>query len=152
MRLQLRCTVLEHVYGLLQTYILGEILAIYASWSRNILIAMKFLRIVLGRCVNKPLIIVDRGPWYKWAIDILGLRYRYQRFSLRSTVERFYNNINTWSIKNNKKHIQINENSRRRITRLTGSYSFQIIDKAGVYIILMNQFMLEEQNLRRQLS
>jgi len=89
---------------------------------------MRFLRIVLGRCVNKPLIIVDRGPWYKWAIDILGLRYRYQRFSLRSTVERFYNNINTWSIKNNKKHIkkhiQINENSRRRITRLTGSYSF----------------------------
>jgi transposase-like protein len=85
---------------------------------------MRFLRIVLGRCVYKPLIIVDRGPWYRWAIDIRGLRYRYQRFSLRSTVERFYNNINTWSIKNNKKHIQINENSRRRITWLTGSYSF----------------------------
>jgi len=38
----------------------GEILAEYASWSRNILIAMKFLRMVLDRCINKPLIIVDR--------------------------------------------------------------------------------------------
>jgi putative transposase len=44
-----------------------EILAIYASRSRNILIALKFLRIVLDRCLNKPLIVVDRGPWYRWA-------------------------------------------------------------------------------------
>jgi transposase-like protein len=43
----------------------GEILAIYASRSKNVLIAMKFLRMVLGRCVNKPLTIVDRGPWYR---------------------------------------------------------------------------------------
>jgi transposase-like protein len=26
----------------------GQILAIYASWNRNMLIAMKFLRMVLG--------------------------------------------------------------------------------------------------------
>jgi transposase-like protein len=88
----------------------GEILAIYASWNRNILIAMKFLRIVLDRCLNKPLIIVDRGPWYRWALERLGLKYRYQTFGLRNAVERFfgyikqrtrrfYNNINTWSIK-----------------------------------------------------
>jgi putative transposase len=85
----------------------GEILAIYASRSRNMLIAMKFLRIVLDRCLNKPLIIVDRGPWYRWALERLGLKYRYQRFGLRNAVERFfgylkqrtrrfYNNINTW--------------------------------------------------------
>ena len=74
------------------------------------LITLKFLRIVLDRCLNKPLIIVDRGPWYRWALERLGLKYRYQRFGLRNTVERFfryikqrtrrfYNNINTWSIK-----------------------------------------------------
>jgi transposase-like protein len=85
----------------------GGILAIYASRSRNMLIAMKFLRIVLDRCLNKPLIIVDRGPWYRWALERLGLKYRYQRFGLRNAVERFfgylkqrtrrfYNNINTW--------------------------------------------------------
>jgi transposase-like protein len=53
----------------------GEILAIYASWSRNILIAMEFLRMVLGRCINKPVIVVDRGPCYRWALERLGLKY-----------------------------------------------------------------------------
>jgi len=87
----------------------GEILAIYASWSRNILITMKFIKMVLDRCYNKPLIIVDRGPWYRWALDRLGLEYRYQRFGLRNIFERFfgyleqrtrgfYNNINSWRI------------------------------------------------------
>jgi transposase-like protein len=50
----------------------------------------------LERCINKPMIIVDRGPWYRWALERLGLKYKYQRFSLRNTIERFYNNINTW--------------------------------------------------------
>jgi transposase-like protein len=40
----------------------GEILAVYASWSRDMLITMKFIRNVLDRCINKPLIIVDRSP------------------------------------------------------------------------------------------
>jgi transposase-like protein len=59
---------------------------------------------------DRPLIIVDRGPWYRWVLDRLGLKYRYQRFGLRNRVERFfgylkqrtsrfYNNINTWGIK-----------------------------------------------------
>jgi transposase-like protein len=42
----------------------GEMLAIYSSQGRNMLIALKFLRMVLGRCINKPLIVVDRGHWY----------------------------------------------------------------------------------------
>ena len=61
------------------------------------------------RQLNKPLIIVDRGPWYRWALERLGLEYRYQRFGIRNIVERFfgylkqrtrrfYNNINTWKI------------------------------------------------------
>jgi transposase-like protein len=54
------------------------------------LIALKFLRMVLGRCINKPLIIIDRGSWYRWAIERLGLRYRPQRFCLRNAVERFF--------------------------------------------------------------
>ena len=87
----------------------GEILAIYASWSRSMIVALKFIRMVLDKCLNKPLIIVDRGPWYRWALERLGLEYRYQRFGLRNIVERFfgylkqrtrrfYNNINTWRI------------------------------------------------------
>jgi transposase-like protein len=85
----------------------GEILAVYASWGRSMLTALKLLRIVLDRCLNKPMIIVDRGSWYRWALDRLELKYRYQRFGLRNVVERFFgylkqrarrfhNNINTW--------------------------------------------------------
>jgi transposase-like protein len=109
----------------------GEILAVYASRSRNMLIALKSLR-----CINKPLIVVDRGPWYRWALEKLGLKYQYQRFGLRNAVERFfgylkqrtrrfYNNINTWSIKsiedysNNQKPNHSDKNPRRRITWLT---------------------------------
>ncbi len=29
---------------------------------RSMIIALKFIRIVLDRCFNKPLIIVERGP------------------------------------------------------------------------------------------
>ena len=87
----------------------GEILAIYASWSRSMIVAMKFVRMVMDRCSNKPLIVVDKSSWYRWALDRIGLEYRYERFGLRNVVERFfrylkekterfYNNINTWKI------------------------------------------------------
>ena len=73
------------------------------------LIALKFVRMVLDRCLNKPLIIVDRGPWYRWALDRLGLEYRYQRFGVRNVIERFsgylkqrargFYNIDSWKIR-----------------------------------------------------
>jgi transposase-like protein len=50
----------------------GEVLAVYVSRSRNMLIAIKFMRIVLDRCLNNPLIIVDRSLWYMWALDRLA--------------------------------------------------------------------------------
>jgi transposase-like protein len=40
-------------------------------------------------CTNKPLVIVDKGPWYRWAFERLGLEYRYERFGMRNRVERF---------------------------------------------------------------
>jgi putative transposase len=50
--------------------------------------------------------LVDRGLWYRWALERLGLKYQLQRFGLRNSVERFFgylrqrtrrfhNNINT---------------------------------------------------------
>jgi hypothetical protein len=33
---------------------------------------------VIIMCTNKPL--VDRGPWYRWAFERLGLEYRHERF------------------------------------------------------------------------
>jgi transposase-like protein len=84
------------------------------------------MRTVLDRCINKPVIIVDRGPWYRWALERLGLKYKYQRFNLRNTIERFYNNINTWKKQSIEDYaaviaiirniLKIMKNPRRRIT------------------------------------
>jgi transposase-like protein len=73
------------------------------------IIAMKFITIVLDRCLNKPLIIVNRGPWHSYVSNRLGIEYIHKRFGKRSIVERFsvylkqrtrrfYNNIKTWKI------------------------------------------------------
>jgi putative transposase len=94
----------------------GEILVIYTSWGRNMLIALKFLGIVLDRCLNRPN-EVDRGPWYRWLLERLDLKSRYQRFGLRNAVERFfgylkqrtkrfYNNINAIELIVNSKLIE----------------------------------------------
>jgi transposase-like protein len=67
-----------------------ELLALEASYGRSSLNALTFLKKALKMCTNKPLVIVDRGPWYRWAFERLGLEYRYERFGLRNRVERFF--------------------------------------------------------------
>jgi transposase-like protein len=49
-------------------------------------------------CTNKPLVLVDRGPWYRWALERLGLEYRYEKFGLRNRVERFFRYLNERTI------------------------------------------------------
>jgi hypothetical protein len=39
-----------------------------------------FLKKALRMCINKPLVLVDKGPRYRWAFDRLGLEYRHERF------------------------------------------------------------------------
>jgi len=41
-----------------------EYLAVYASRERSVARALTFLRRVLKACDGKPLIVVDKGPWY----------------------------------------------------------------------------------------
>jgi transposase-like protein len=50
-----------------------ELLALEASYGRSNLNA--FLRNVRASkmYINKPLVIVDRGPWYRWALERLRL-------------------------------------------------------------------------------
>jgi transposase-like protein len=55
-----------------------ELLALEASYGRSNLNALTFLKKALKMCTNKPLVIVDRGPWYRWAFERLGLEYRYE--------------------------------------------------------------------------
>ena len=67
-----------------------SILVVHVSTTRTSLDAMYFLRKVLEYCENKPLILVDRGPWYKWALQRLGLRYDHQTFGERNAIEQWY--------------------------------------------------------------
>jgi hypothetical protein len=48
-----------------------ELLAIEASNGRSSLNVLKM-------CTNKPLVLVDKDPWYRWALERLGLEYRYE--------------------------------------------------------------------------
>jgi transposase-like protein len=57
-----------------------ELLALEASYGRSSLNALKM-------CTNKPLVIVDRGPWYRWAFERFGLEYRYERFCIRNRLK-----------------------------------------------------------------
>jgi len=58
----------------------GELLALGASYGRGCLNAITFLKKALKLCINKPVVIVDGGPWYRWALERLGLEYRVERF------------------------------------------------------------------------
>jgi len=70
----------------------------------------------LDRCLNKPLIIVDKSPWCRWALDRIGLKYQYQRFGVRNIVERFFGylkqktrrfySINSWKIQSIEDYVK----------------------------------------------
>jgi transposase-like protein len=88
----------------------NEILAVYASRGRGLPNAIKFLKMVLRSCDGKPVIIVDRGPWYRWALERLGITYFHETFGYRNRIERwfremknrtkkFYNNVNSKKLK-----------------------------------------------------
>jgi transposase-like protein len=88
----------------------GEILAVYASRGRGLPNAIKFLKMVLRSCDGKPIVVVDRGPWCRWALDRLGMTYFHETFGNRNSIERwfremrertkrFYNNVNPKKLK-----------------------------------------------------
>jgi transposase-like protein len=88
----------------------NEILALYASRGRGLPNAIKFLKMVLRSCDGKPIVVVDRGPWYRWALERLGITYFHETFGNRNKIERwfrelknrtkrFHNNINTKTLK-----------------------------------------------------
>jgi putative transposase len=65
-----------------------ELLGLEASYGRSYLHALSFLKKALRMC-TKPLVI-DKGPWYRWAFERRGREYRYGKFGMRNRVERFF--------------------------------------------------------------
>jgi transposase-like protein len=102
-------------------------LAIYASRGRGIPSAIKFLRKVLDSCVGKPVIVVDRGPWYRWALDRLGITYFHEAFGERNRIERWFREVKdrTKRILQQHKHMECQVKSAakiaivRNLTKLT---------------------------------
>jgi Transposase and inactivated derivatives len=52
-----------------------ELLSIYASYQRSSINTMIFVRKVLNTCTNRPVVLVDGGPWYPWALQRYGLKW-----------------------------------------------------------------------------
>jgi len=48
-----------------------ELLALEASYGRGCLNASLFLKKAFKLCINKPKVVVDKGPWYPWALQRL---------------------------------------------------------------------------------
>lgn len=70
----------------------GEIIHTSATRGRSNLDTLKFLQEMLQKCKNKPTIVkVDRGPWYPWALERLGLKYEQETFGERNRVENRFN-------------------------------------------------------------
>jgi transposase-like protein len=85
----------------------NEILAIYASRGRGLPNAIKFLKMVLRSCDGKPIVVVDRGPWYRWALERLGITYFHETFGNRNKIERWFREL-----KNRTKRFHNNVNSK----------------------------------------
>jgi len=71
----------------------GELPAIKATRSRSSTDALLFLGRALEACANKPVFVVEGGPWYSWAFRELGLEHYRGAFGDRSRVERFFGSL-----------------------------------------------------------
>jgi len=67
-----------------------EILGVWVSKGRASIEAYSFLKYILKKCTNQPKILVDGGPWYKPALNRLGVEWEHITFGLRNPVEQWF--------------------------------------------------------------
>ena len=60
-----------------------EVLGIWVTKGRASIEAYSFLKYVLNKCINQPRIIVDGGPWYKPALQRLGVDWEHITFGMQ---------------------------------------------------------------------
>ncbi|MEM3045575.1 MAG: hypothetical protein QW057_00640 [Candidatus Bathyarchaeia archaeon] len=48
---------------------------------------------VLKACLNRPTMLVDKGPWYPQAFEYHGLPWRHETFGFRKRVERWFRTL-----------------------------------------------------------
>lgn len=67
-----------------------ELLTFRCSFTRSSLDAEILLKDVLQYCTDRPLFLVDRGPWYPDAFKNLDLEHQHQTFGMRNRIERWF--------------------------------------------------------------
>ena len=67
-----------------------EIIGVWVTKGRASIEAYSFLRHVLSKCTNQPRILVDGGPWYKPALQRLGVDWKHITFGLRNPIEQWF--------------------------------------------------------------
>ena len=67
-----------------------EILGVWVSQGRAEIEAYSFLKYILKKCTNQPKILVDRGPWYKPALQRLSVDWEHITFGLRNPIEQWF--------------------------------------------------------------
>jgi putative transposase len=55
--------------------------------------AEHMLKKTLRPCLNKPLILVDKDPWYPDALQSLQLKWMHTTLGLRNRVERWFRTL-----------------------------------------------------------
>lgn len=74
-----------------------DIVLSWVSQGRSGFEAWLFLKNVLDRCKDPPRIVVDRGPWYPWALDALDLEWEVVSGGCRNLVESYFSSLK-WRI------------------------------------------------------
>jgi putative transposase len=67
-----------------------QVVHVTVTGGRGGVEALAFLRGVLARCDNKPVVHVDRGVWYPWPLNLLGLDWQVTAGGVRNTVETWF--------------------------------------------------------------
>jgi len=77
-----------------------KVIAVYVSYGRSYLEAMRFLKKIKRVCKGEmPRVFIDGGKWYPWALQRLGFnKYTVIKFGPRSAIERFFGNVE-WRIR-----------------------------------------------------
>lgn len=67
-----------------------EVISIQCTRSISSLSTINVTKEALRSCRQKPVVIVDHAPWYRYAFESLGLDWLQKTFGIRNYIERWY--------------------------------------------------------------
>ncbi len=70
-----------------------ELLAVYVSYYRSSINTLVFLKRVTETCDGRPVVLVDGGPRYPWALNRYGLKWLHITFGERNAIERLFRTL-----------------------------------------------------------